>query len=270
MQSGRRQIVEGGRLSRSRRHDAAVAEAGRVLERIQGPLAGASAFDQRDVIIYSLLAFADREQCGEWKPHRHGGSLSMPTPEQLEAAGQLARAALAACAKTGFPMPEVQIAIAIFESGWLTHAPGFNCCGTKHHHDVPWQLIGTHEWFTPREAAQFLAGDPRRKCELVQPVETQAGGRERYFAQDVFCAFASYEACFIDQAQYFLMAGPTGGEAWSSYLRTKDRASYVRAIAPHYSTTEGYATMILTEASSETVERALEAARSAAAPKEVS
>lgn len=244
------------------RHEVAVLEARRVLSRLEGALINADVYKRRDEILYALLAFGDRQECGEWK--ERGIQITMPTPDQLAAAKTLAAAALASCAKTSFTLPDVQVAIAIFESGWLAAAPGCNCCGTKHHGNLPWQLIGTHEWFTPAQAAAFLAVDPRRRCELASLSDAGPdpdGRRLRYFAEDVFSSFASYEECFTDQAQNFLMGGETGRAAWEAFQRVGDSYSYVRAIAVHYSTTAGYAEQIIAEASSGTVRNALQAAR---------
>ncbi len=184
----------------------------------------------------------------------------MLTDAQKVAVRRIARAAVDSEAMTGCPA-ELSAAQAIFESGYLTKAPGNNCFGIKLHPGVSgWQLIPTHEWFTNAEVKDFLAKDSRRTAELVQPVLASAGVKY-YAVKDVFAYYPTLEDCFADHARILQSGGYL--PAWQAYVKTKDLADYITGIAPHYATDADYAAKITAESRSATVLDALSEAREA-------
>jgi flagellum-specific peptidoglycan hydrolase FlgJ len=183
----------------------------------------------------------------------------MLTPQQQEAVRRIAAAAVACEVAIGCPA-ELTAAQCIFESGYLSHAPGNNAFGIKAHAGVDEQYLSTAEWLTESELEQFLRGHLKRRAELRQPVQ-QVGNRKLYDCLDAFAAYSTLADCFSDHAR--LIQCGAYSQAWAAYQADHDLDRYIAGVAAHYATDPEYARRISSEAHSSTVQLAVQAVRQA-------
>jgi flagellum-specific peptidoglycan hydrolase FlgJ len=156
----------------------------------------------------------------------------MLTPAQQAALSQIAAAAVSCEAATGCPA-ELTTAQCIFESAWLTRAPGNNCFGIKvDGHGAGQQYVLTHE---------FLDGSWQE-----MPL--------------AFEKYATVADCFADHAR--LIQCGVYEPAWQQYQQDHDLDAYIAGVAAHYATAPGYRQSITAEAHAASVTAALQAARS--------
>jgi flagellum-specific peptidoglycan hydrolase FlgJ len=158
----------------------------------------------------------------------------MLTPAQQAAIQQIAEAAVASEMATGVPAA-MSAAQCVFESAWLTRAPGNNCFGIKvDQRGSGTQYILTHEYINGTWEEMPLA----------------------------FETYASLADCFADHAR--LIQQGVYAPAWAQYQQDQDLDAYISRVAKHYATDPGYATEVTSEAHSATVQNAIAAARIAA------
>ena len=144
----------------------------------------------------------------------------MPTPLQLSTLhDQIAPAAVASELSTGLPA-ELSCAQCIYESAWLSVAPGLDCFGIKsdaHGSGVRYTL--THEYLDGSWRTMSLA----------------------------FETYATLADCFIDHARLITQGEPYAA-AWELFLQ--ERAAFgievassklMQRIGPIYATAPGYA-----------------------------
>jgi flagellum-specific peptidoglycan hydrolase FlgJ len=149
------------------------------------------------------------------------------TPSQQAAVVTIATAAVTCQRLTGCPAA-LSAAQCIFESSYLTRAPGNNCFGIKvDAHGSGTQYVVTHE---------FLNGQW-----LEMPL--------------AFESYLTLADCFADHAR--LIQSGVYAPAWQAYLAGRDLDAYIRGVAAHYATDPAYATNMLAEAHSSTVSQAL-------------
>lgn len=162
------------------------------------------------------------------------------TPEQQEAVKQIATAAVASEAATGCPA-ELSAAQCIFESGYLTRAPGNNCFGIKRdHRGNGCQYILTSEFLNGQWEKMPLA----------------------------FESYGSLADCFSDHAR--LIQSGVYAAAWVRYQADHNLDAYIAGVAAHYATDPTYRQKMTDEAHSLTVTSAVNAARALNAPSAVS
>lgn len=153
------------------------------------------------------------------------------TPEQQDAVRKIAKAAIACERATGCPA-ELSAAQCIFESGYLTRAPGNNCFGIKaDQHGSGTQYVLTHE---------YLDG---RWIMMPQSFET----------------YKTLEDCFADHArllQHGMYSGP-----WLRYQLDSNLDTYIAGIAAHYATDPNYRASISAMAHSSAVQIAVQQLR---------
>lgn len=172
----------------------------------------------------------------------------------------IAEAAAAAEKQTGCPA-ELLVAQCALESGWLQHAPAFNCFGIKQYPGCyGTQMLATTEWFTDSQRRQFIERGEGRSAILKRPNEPKrADGRREYFVRDVFATFPSLEACFLKRCQIW-DKGPYSRAA-DHFKKGGDFETFVREIGPIYATDPAYATEVLKISNQSDVQAALAAAR---------
>lgn len=181
-------------------------------------------------------------------------------PQQKQNLGLIARAAVDSEKATQVPA-DLQCAQCILETGWLSHAPGNNCFGIKSYAgEFGRQLLSTREWFTDGECAGFLAGDPERTADLVEPVQQDARGRKLYSVKDWFATFPTLGDCFARKSQLFTL--PRYAPFFQAYLQNRNLESLVRGISPIYATDPYYADQILKLMREPEVQQAIADARS--------
>lgn len=164
------------------------------------------------------------------------------TVEQQVVVDRISKSAVEAELATGCPA-EITAAQCILESGYLAHAPGNNCFGVKQYtgcHGT--QLLDTSEWFTAEEAARFLARGGGRAAILVQPVRTNANGRNHYACRDLFATFATLAECFVYHGK--LIQRGVYAAAWEQYQKDHDLSTYIAGVAKHYATDPQYAATV--------------------------
>jgi flagellum-specific peptidoglycan hydrolase FlgJ len=153
------------------------------------------------------------------------------SPEQQDALKEIAQAAVLSEKETGCPA-EMSAAQCIFESDWLTRAPGNNCFGIKSDaHGSGTQYILTHEYLNGQWEEMPLA----------------------------FETYATLADCFSDHAR--LIQSGVYAPAWGRYQQNHDLNAYILAVSAHYATDPDYAQKITQEANSSTVQMAVQAAR---------
>jgi flagellum-specific peptidoglycan hydrolase FlgJ len=180
----------------------------------------------------------------------------MLTPEQQAAVKVIVAAAVASERATACPA-ELSAAQCIFESGYLSRAPGNNCFGIKSTSvNEPCQLLTTKEWFTDQQLTSFLNGRPGR---TAVPTGNVNGARKEYSAQDWFRSYDTLAGCFNDHAR-IIQNGPYLS-AWQQYRLDRILDAYIAGVAAHYATDPTYKDQITSEARSATVTAALAAAR---------
>lgn len=156
----------------------------------------------------------------------------MLSKEQRTALAKIAAAAVACEKITGCPAA-LSAAQCIFESSWLTRAPGNNCFGIKaDHRGSGQQYIVTHEFINGEWQTMALA----------------------------FESYASIEDCFADHAR--LIQESVYAQAWQKYATDHDLDAYIAGVAAHYATDPTYRQKIIDEAHSNTVTEAIAKARS--------
>lgn len=151
-------------------------------------------------------------------------------------------AALDCESRTGLPIA-LSLAQWAIESGWGAHSPGNNCFGIKAFAGAERQLLSTTEWFTPAEAARFLAGSEGRTA-IESPGTSRADGRSRYTVEDWFAKFESLGDCFTEHASLITRGAPYA-KAWMDFQEHQDVAQLAREIAPHYATDPHYADLLV-------------------------
>jgi len=182
----------------------------------------------------------------------------MLTPVQKQFLITAAAAAIASEGISGCPA-ELTLAQAILESGWGAKAPQFNCFGTKYFVGAfGRQLLDTHEWFTPEQAAEFLAGDPAHTATVIGPVNAE--GKFPYKCRDWFATFASLAEAFADHGYRIVKAAPYAA-AWAQYQQDKDLQEFIRGVAKHYATSPTYAADIFRILAMPEVDAAITTAR---------
>ncbi|MDE2099625.1 MAG: glucosaminidase domain-containing protein [Patescibacteria group bacterium] len=155
----------------------------------------------------------------------------MLTPEQQDALRRIARAAVASEKATGVPA-ELTAAQCIFESAWLTRAPGNNCFGIKRDGKGDGvQYVLTHEYLDGQWKQIPLA----------------------------FEVYPNLAACFSDHSR--LIQTGVYAPAWQKYSSDHDLDALIKGVAAHYATDPEYAKKIALEANSSTVQLAVQAAR---------
>ena len=158
----------------------------------------------------------------------------MLTPAQQAALSQIAATAVACEAATGCPA-ELTTAQCIFESSWLTRAPGNNCFGIKADaHGSGVQYVLTHEYLNGQWEEMSLA----------------------------FETYDSLADCFADHAR--LIQCGVYAPAWQQYQRDRNLDAYIAGVAAHYATDPTYRESITAEAHAPSVTAALQLARSVA------
>lgn len=163
-------------------------------------------------------------------------------------------AALGCERQTGVPA-RISLAQAVFEGGW-SEGVGFNCFGMK----IPLGGVGgklllTTEWFTPGDVKWFLSLGQNRTAVPAHPLRVN-GAKTLYAVEDWFQTFPSLEAAFAAHSS-LLKAGRYAG-AWATYAAHKKGVDdWFREIGSIYSTTKGYADIILGFANSTVVKDAL-------------
>lgn len=151
----------------------------------------------------------------------------MLTPDQQKAVDQICGAAWETC-RPDFLLAAFTASQAIFESAYLTRAPGNNCFGIKlDGHGTGAQYVMTHE---------YLNGQWKE-----MPLE--------------FEAYASLESCFADHAR--LIQAGVYAPAWEQYQADHDIDTYIRGVSEHYATDPNYADQMIAETHSQTVSAAL-------------
>lgn len=166
-------------------------------------------------------------------------------------------AAVAAESPTGVPAL-LCLCQAIEESGWGRHAPQFNLFGIKSTPGQLSQLLSTHEYFTPEQAAAFVALGAGREAILV--TGHAVNGRDLYNCLDLFAAYPDLTAAFqahnvlISQGAYFKAA-------FAQYQDDQDFPALVRNVAEHYATAPNYADAILAISRMPDVQAAIQEAR---------
>lgn len=156
--------------------------------------------------------------------------------------------------QTGVPA-RISLAQAVFEGGW-SEGVGFNCFGMK----MPLgaisggKLLPTQEWFTPADVKWFLSLGRGRTAVPAHPLRVN-GTKTLYDVEDWFQVFPSLEAAFA--AHSSLLRAGRYAKAWATFLTNKNVEGWFREIGSIYSTTKGYADIILGFANSSTVRDAL-------------
>ena len=159
----------------------------------------------------------------------------MLTPQQQAAVPLMASAAVASEAATRLPA-DFQMAQCIFESAWLTRAPGQNCFGLKPNgHGSGIQHFVSHE---------VVNGTWRQ-------------------IPEAFETYDSLAACFADHARLITEGAPYA-HAWLQFQIDGDVDGLVRRVCPIYGTDPDYTSKILSEMHGPTVTVAIAAARGAA------
>ena len=157
----------------------------------------------------------------------------MLTQQQQDSLKLIAAAAVASEKATGCPA-ELTAAQCIFESAWLSKAPGSNCFGIKvDGHGAGQQYVLTSEYINGQWEHMPLA----------------------------FERYDSLEDCFADHAR--LIQSGVYAAAWQQYQADHDLNAFIAGVAAHYATDPNYWMLITQEANSSTVRDALEIARSA-------
>ena len=173
---------------------------------------------------------------------------------------RIAKAAVDAERATGCPA-ELLAAQCALESGWLKHAPGNNCFGIKAYTGAGRQLLPTTEWLTPEQRDKWLAGMAGRTATLVEPVQTDHRGRNKYTVEDYFAAFATLADCFAKRGGMW-DKGPYASHA-EAFREKRDIDTLVRGIAPVYATDPKYADTVLSIIHRPDLKTAIEEARAA-------
>lgn len=160
---------------------------------------------------------------------------TMLTPQQQLAVKTIAAAAILCEKTTGCPA-ELSTAQCIFESAYLTRAPGNNCFGIKvDQHGSGTQYILTHEYINGQWVNEPLA----------------------------FEQYDTLADCFNDHAR--LIQTGVYSQAWINYSANHNLDMYVAGVATHYATDPNYYKLIDAEVHSSTVQQALAIARAEAA-----
>jgi hypothetical protein len=218
-------------------------------------------------LTYSLLAFADRAQCGEWLPEFERRIPRMLEYETNPVMKDMADAFARAEKITDFP-PDAGLAIWACESAWGALLTGdYNYWGiTRYPEAGPAKFCPTHEDVTPLELAAFRA-DERTTAVFIKAL---GGGRNRYSMKRWFASYAGIDQSIMAFIEFFTRSPKRYAAAWEAYQ--SDRGS------PEASTTllksiceSGYATGDAenTELSIEhqsNIVHAVEMARAAAVP----
>jgi flagellum-specific peptidoglycan hydrolase FlgJ len=183
----------------------------------------------------------------------------MKSPETIK---QLAEAAVHCELLTPTCPGEIPMGQAALESGWLDHAPNYNCFGIKSYkNEYGRQLLFTKEWFTDKELKYFLGLGDSRTANLVDPsVPPRQDGRRKYKVQDWFATFACLGDCFAKRAQLF-SAGRYAPIA-AAYAIDKKLEKCVRSFSPIYATDPHYADTLLQIINQSDIQMALKTARS--------
>jgi flagellum-specific peptidoglycan hydrolase FlgJ len=182
------------------------------------------------------------------------------TPEQTGALATIADAAVRSEQQTGLPA-ELTAAQCIFESAWLTKAPGNNCFGLKAYNGAyGTQLLATTEWFTQEQAAAFMAQGAGRTAKLRPNVAPSPSGRRLYDCLDVFATFADLGECFTYHAN-LIVNGARYAAAWAQYQTDGNLNALCLNVGKVYATDPTYGQKISDEAHSAALTYALNAAR---------
>ena len=181
-----------------------------------------------------------------------------------EATVTIARAAVAAERKTGFPA-EIIAAQAALESGWLAAVKGNNVFGWKAYAGCPGrQLIQSTEWLDPAGVAAYQ-NDTSGRC-ILKFLEKQNGNRKLYAVMDWFATFPSIPDAFaahVERLQSLTRYIP----ALVAYREATGRpADRLRALAEGihragYSTAPDYADKVMQIATGKRLTDALRLAR---------
>jgi hypothetical protein len=182
-------------------------------------LRSATSLDESS-LIYSLLAFADRAQCGEWLPDFERSLPRMLQYETSPVLKDMADAFARAEKVTDFP-PDAGLAIWACESYWGALLTGdYNYWGiTRYPEAGPAKFCATHEDVTPLELAAFRA-DERATAVFVRAL---GGGRNRYSMKRWFASYASVDQSIEAFIEFFTRSPKRYAAAWEAYQ--SDRGS---------------------------------------------
>ncbi|HZS55376.1 MAG TPA: glucosaminidase domain-containing protein [Bryobacteraceae bacterium] len=151
---------------------------------------------------------------------------------QLERLQVAAENAVACEGATQVPA-ELTVAQWALESGWGTHQPGNNCFGIK--------------------AYEGCYG-----CQVLDTTEVDHGIAKELPQE--FATFPNLAACFEKHAQLICQGAPYA-HAWCEYQESKNLERLICGIAPVYSTSPRYATLLMELIGMHAIERAIWAAR---------
>ena len=156
----------------------------------------------------------------------------MLTQLQIVFLSLAADAAVASEKATGVPA-SLSLAQCVFESEWGAHMPGNNCFGLKANgRGCGNCVLPTREWVNGAWTIQNLA----------------------------FEKYASLTDCFDDHG-WLISKGPPYAAAFAQFKRDGNVAALILGVGSKYATAPGYGQTILTFAKSDTIQKALRAAR---------